>query len=82
MNTNHASARPGWDDDGVDPGYAAAFDAGYAVAWQDVAYDLVWPLVARVARYVNPDELAHLTGRAIAVGDSHQTAPPTNGRGH
>jgi hypothetical protein len=73
VNTNHASARPGQDD---------AFDAGYEAAWSDAAYDVVWPLVARVARYVNPDELAHLTGRAIAIGESHQTAPPTNGRGH
>jgi hypothetical protein len=73
VNAPKPDGRPGWDD---------AFAAGYAAAWQDVAY--VWPLLARVARYVNPDELAHLTGRAIAVRESRQTAPPTltNGREH
>jgi hypothetical protein len=61
VNTPEPDGRPGWGDD------HAAFDAGYQAAWQDVAYDLIWPLVARVARYVNLDELAHLTGRAIAM---------------
>jgi hypothetical protein len=60
------------------PGYDEGFDAGYAAVWQDVAYELDWPLVARVARHGNPDELAHLTGRAIAVGEA-QTAPPNGG---
>jgi hypothetical protein len=71
--TNHANG------DNGQHGYDEGFDDGYAAAWQDVAYDVVWPLVARVARHANPDELTHLVGRAIAVGEAHQTAQPTNG---
>jgi hypothetical protein len=63
VNTNHASARPGWDNDAV--------------------HLLLWALVAQATRLTNPDGLSYSLGRAIAVGESRQTAPtrPSNGGG-
>jgi hypothetical protein len=80
VNTNHASARPGWDDDA----FADAFDAGHRAGYEDGRDDavhlLVWPLVVQAARLTNPDGLSYSLGRAIAVGESRQSAP-TNGGG-
>jgi hypothetical protein len=70
VSENHANG------DNGQSGYDEGFDAGYAAAWQDVT----WPLVARVARHGNPEELAHLTGKAIAIGESHQMPLPTVAR--
>jgi hypothetical protein len=71
------------DRDGVE-----AFDDGYRLGYADGQTDAIlqvlWPAVARAARLTEPDALSFALGRAIAVGESRQTAPPmpTNGKEH
>jgi hypothetical protein len=74
VNTIHADSCPGWDDDAFDAGYWAGYEDGR----DDAVHLLLWPLTVTAARLVNPDALSYSLGRAIAVGESRQTAP-TNG---
>jgi hypothetical protein len=63
---------------GRDDAFDDAYQAGYEDAKDDVVHLLLWPMVAAAARLTNPDALSYSLGRAIAVGESRQTAP-TNG---
>jgi hypothetical protein len=75
MDSTNPDDRPGHDAD--------SYDAGYAAGLHDAVFELAWPLVARSARLTDAGELSYALGRAIAVGESRQTAPPTptNGNG-
>jgi hypothetical protein len=76
----HVPALPGQDR----CDRCAAYDNGYRDGLSDVVFELVWPMVARSARLTDPDDLSYALGRAVAVGEARQQAPPTptNGQGH
>jgi hypothetical protein len=65
-----------------------AFDDGYRLGYadglRDAVFELLWPAVARAARLSDPGALSYALGRAIAVGEARQQAPPmpTNGKEH
>jgi hypothetical protein len=78
------AATEGNGDRGDDPVFAAGYGRGYQDGLSDAAFELAGPLVARAARLVDcPNDLCRALGRAVATGESRQTAPltPTNRKG-
>jgi hypothetical protein len=69
---------------GGDEGFDAGYTEGYGDGLRDAVFELLWPAVARAARLTDPEFLAAALGRAVAVGEARQAAPPmpTNGKEH
>jgi hypothetical protein len=72
------------DHDGGVEAFNDGYPLGYADGLRDAVFELLWPAVARAARLSDADALRYALGRAIAVGEARQQAPPmpTNGKEH